>query len=209
MSSHLDRKRASKKNLKRKRRVPTKSQGQKGENGNRKNSTDEEEDENASGFTKQSRDIIRKLLTIDSSKRLGSNNGFVEIKSHSWFSSVNWDLARVRKWRNPSIIPNCPKYEKEMYAMLQKTAEEEGFDQESSARHAANFTFEFSAEVEKAFQAVESITVEQTTKSTKNVTTVVKKWSPWKHELRSTYSSVHREPKYLFIVPNSRNLREK
>ena len=112
--------------------------------------------ENAYGFTKQSRDLIRKLLTVDSSKRLGSTSGFIEIKTHPWFSSVDWDLARERKWRKPQIIPNCPKPEKEMYEMLQKTAEQEGFDEESSARHGAIIDFVFSAEDEKKFQELDS-----------------------------------------------------
>ena len=48
----------------------------------------------------------------------------------------------------------CPRSEKELYAMLQKIAEEEGFDRESSARNDTNFV-EISQEDEMAFQALE------------------------------------------------------
>ena len=115
---------------------------------------DDEENENAFGFTKQSRDLIRKLLTVESAKRLGSTHGSIEIKSHPWFRSVNWKLASERKWKKPPIVPRCPRSEKELYAMLQKIAEEEGFDQESSARNDTNFV-EISQEDEMAFQALE------------------------------------------------------
>ena len=115
---------------------------------------EEEEIENAFGFTKQSRDLIRKLLTVESANRLGSTHGSIEIKNHPWFRSVDWNLASERKWRKPPIIPQCPRSEKELYAMLQKIAEEEGFDEESSARNDANFV-ELSQEDEMAFQALE------------------------------------------------------
>ena len=115
---------------------------------------EEEETENAFGFTKESRDLIRKLLTVESANRLGSTYGSIEIKNHPWFRSVDWKLASERKWRKPPIVPQCPRSEKELYAMLQKIAEEEGFDEESSARNDANFV-ELSQEDEAAFQALE------------------------------------------------------
>ena len=128
------------------------------DNGKQNDVVDEEEEEeeieNAFGFTKQSRDLIRKLLTVESANRLGSTYGSIEIKNHPWFRSVDWNLASERKWRKPPIIPQCPRSEKELYAMLQKIAEEEGFDEESSARNDANFV-ELSQEDEMAFQALE------------------------------------------------------
>jgi Skp family chaperone for outer membrane proteins len=98
--------------------------------------------------------LIRKLLTVESANRLGSTYGSIEIKNHPWFRSVDWKLASERKWRKPPIVPQCPRSEKELYAMLQKIAEEEGFDEESSARNDTNFV-ELSQEDEAAFQALE------------------------------------------------------
>ena len=125
-----------------------------GEDEEEEEEEEEEETENAFGFTKESRDLIRKLLTVESANRLGSTYGSIEIKNHPWFRSVDWKLASERKWRKPPIVPQCPRSEKELYAMLQKIAEEEGFDEESSARNDTNFV-ELSQEDEAAFQALE------------------------------------------------------
>ncbi|WRT67439.1 uncharacterized protein IL334_004410 [Kwoniella shivajii] len=46
--------------------------------------------------------FIRKALIKDENKRLGSNSGASEIKSHKWFGSVNWGLLRNM---TPPIIP--------------------------------------------------------------------------------------------------------
>ena len=114
----------------------------------------EEEVENPFGFTKNSRDLIRKLLKVESANRLCSNDGSIELKTHPWFSSVNWKLASERKWMKPPLIPRCPKSEQELYSVLQKNAEDEGFDEESSARNDTNFV-ELSSEDKRAFEALD------------------------------------------------------
>jgi serine/threonine protein kinase len=39
----------------------------------------------------ESRDLISKLLIKDPAKRLGSVNGAYDIKSHPFFSDINWE----------------------------------------------------------------------------------------------------------------------
>ncbi|CAI5758117.1 unnamed protein product [Candida verbasci] len=48
------------------------------------------------------KNIIKKLLIKDEEKRLGSNTGASEIKSHSWFKTCSWALLKNTK---PPIIP--------------------------------------------------------------------------------------------------------
>lgn len=46
--------------------------------------------------------LIRKLLTKDEHKRLGSSSGASEVKQHKWFQNVSWGLLRHM---TPPIIP--------------------------------------------------------------------------------------------------------
>lgn len=51
------------------------------------------------------RDLIKKLLVQDRTKRLGNmKNGADDVKSHRWFRNVNWDDVYARKIEAP-IIP--------------------------------------------------------------------------------------------------------
>jgi protein kinase X len=51
------------------------------------------------------KDLIKKLLTSDRTKRLGSmKNGTDDIKRHKWFKSVDWE-AVVQKKLQPPIVP--------------------------------------------------------------------------------------------------------
>jgi len=53
------------------------------------------------------RDLIRKLLQPDLSKRYGNLKGGVEdIKNHKWFAGVNWDHV-ANKLIIPPYIPRC------------------------------------------------------------------------------------------------------
>lgn len=48
--------------------------------------------------------IIRKLLIKDENKRLGSQSGASEVKSHKWFAPINWGLLRNTR---PPIVPSA------------------------------------------------------------------------------------------------------
>ncbi|XP_027001145.1 cAMP-dependent protein kinase catalytic subunit PRKX-like isoform X1 [Tachysurus fulvidraco] len=51
------------------------------------------------------KDLIKKLLVVDKSKRLGNLRGGAEdVKNHKWFRSVDWDVVPQRKLK-PIIIP--------------------------------------------------------------------------------------------------------
>lgn len=48
------------------------------------------------------RAIIRKLLVKDEHRRLGSQSGASEVKTHKWFAPLNWGLLRNTR---PPIVP--------------------------------------------------------------------------------------------------------
>ncbi|KAK3543663.1 hypothetical protein QTP70_026254 [Hemibagrus guttatus] len=51
------------------------------------------------------KDLIKKLLVVDKTNRLGNLRGGAEdVKSHKWFRSVDWDVVPQRKLK-PIIIP--------------------------------------------------------------------------------------------------------
>jgi serine/threonine protein kinase len=42
-------------------------------------------------FTEPAKDLIRKLLTADITKRIGNlKNGAADIRSHKWFADIDW-----------------------------------------------------------------------------------------------------------------------
>ena len=41
-------------------------------------------------FSEEALDFMQKLLTIDTSRRLGAN-GADEVKAHRWFNGIEWD----------------------------------------------------------------------------------------------------------------------
>ncbi|KAI5076604.1 hypothetical protein GOP47_0008669 [Adiantum capillus-veneris] len=56
-------------------------------------------------FSRSAKDLIRKLLTADLSKRLGClKGGADDIKNHSWFANVDWDNV-LKKRESPPIRP--------------------------------------------------------------------------------------------------------
>lgn len=58
-----------------------------------------------SHFSRASRDIIKKLLQADLTKRYGNlKGGARDIKAHPWFSSVDFD-ALLRRQTKPPIVP--------------------------------------------------------------------------------------------------------
>lgn len=51
------------------------------------------------------KDLIKKLLVQDRTKRLGNmKNGAEDVKKHKWFKALDWDEVAARK-QNPPIIP--------------------------------------------------------------------------------------------------------
>ncbi|XP_040572393.1 cAMP-dependent protein kinase catalytic subunit 3 [Lepeophtheirus salmonis] len=52
------------------------------------------------------KDLIKKLLVQDRTKRLGNmKNGAEDVKKHRWFKSLDWDDVLNKKYK-PPIIPN-------------------------------------------------------------------------------------------------------
>ncbi|KAJ2772132.1 serine/threonine protein kinase, AGC, partial [Coemansia nantahalensis] len=54
------------------------------------------------GVTAQCKAIVRRLLTKNDKKRLGSRAGAADIKQHAWFKNITWALLRNR---TPPILP--------------------------------------------------------------------------------------------------------
>ena len=56
-------------------------------------------------FHGQARDLIRKLLTADRTKRIGNlKNGAEDIKKHKWYRGLNW-AALYNKQMDAYIVP--------------------------------------------------------------------------------------------------------
>ena len=58
--------------------------------------------------SKEIKDLIKKLLEKDPNKRLGKKNGIEEIKTHSFFRDLNFDLVKKKKLK-PLFKPNVSK----------------------------------------------------------------------------------------------------
>ena len=56
----------------------------------------------------EAKDLIRKLLEVDPKERLGAQ-GVDQIKSHSFFASVNWEEMLRNNKKGPLVV----KYEKD------------------------------------------------------------------------------------------------
>ena len=58
-------------------------------------------------FETHARDLIRKLLTADRTKRIGNlKNGAEDIKKHKWYRGLNW-AALYNKQMDAYIVPEC------------------------------------------------------------------------------------------------------
>jgi serine/threonine protein kinase len=58
-------------------------------------------------FDRHSKDLIKKLLTADLTKRLGTLKGGAEdVKRHKWFSDIDWEKLLARSVE-PPIKPEC------------------------------------------------------------------------------------------------------
>lgn len=56
------------------------------------------------GLDPDARDIIKKLLTSDITKRLGNmKNGSEDVKQHKWFDDIDWKLLLARKIPVPFV----------------------------------------------------------------------------------------------------------
>lgn len=59
-----------------------------------------------SAMSKDARDIISGLCTVDVSKRLGNiKGGAATVKEHPWFKDIDWDRLYHRKMQGP-IVPH-------------------------------------------------------------------------------------------------------
>ncbi|KYR01199.1 cAMP-dependent protein kinase [Tieghemostelium lacteum] len=58
------------------------------------------------GFDLDAKDLIKRLLTADRTRRLGAlRDGAQDVKNHRWFVDINWDDLYQRKYKGP-FVPN-------------------------------------------------------------------------------------------------------
>eukprot|EP01102_Stenamoeba_stenopodia_P013350 TRINITY_DN431_c0_g1_i3.p1 TRINITY_DN431_c0_g1~~TRINITY_DN431_c0_g1_i3.p1 ORF type:complete len:357 (+),score=50.17 TRINITY_DN431_c0_g1_i3:182-1252(+) len=61
-----------------------------------------------SHLTPAARDLIRKLLTADRTRRLGNlRGGAADVKGHPWFAGIDWDKLYRKEITPPFIPPVC------------------------------------------------------------------------------------------------------
>ena len=80
------------------------------------------------------KDLIRKLLIIDRSKRIGNlRNGSEDVKAHKWFKGLDWEDVLNRKLRPPFVpkvkydgdTSNFDDYSKEESQKIEQISERE------------------------------------------------------------------------------------
>lgn len=64
------------------------------------------------------KDIVTRLLEKNERRRLGSETGASEVKSHRWFAKVNWGLLRHTRPPVKQIIILCCKGENQVDFVL-------------------------------------------------------------------------------------------
>lgn len=74
-------------------------------------------------FAEDSKDLIKGLLTLDRKKRMGHVNNGDDIKSHRWFSTMDWERLYQRKVKAP-YVPNVRSADD--LSMFDKYQESEG-----------------------------------------------------------------------------------
>lgn len=92
-------------------------------------------------MSSDARDLISGLCTVDTSKRLGNiSGGASRVKSHPWFSTIDWDRLYRREVNGP-IVPH-----------LRGPADTRNFDEyEPESEHRDPYTKELSDKWEEYF----------------------------------------------------------
>ncbi len=75
------------------------------------------------------KNLVKKLLIKDPTKRLGSKSGASEIKSHAFFKTVQWDLLRNQK---PPLVPVFTQRHRQEAAYPAELSEDEQDETEKS-----------------------------------------------------------------------------
>ena len=98
----------------------------------------------AISLSKECRALLAGLLTKDPSKRLGAR-GISEIKSHPWFSGVNWSYVLGKKYEAPFKITLGNSYGIENFAVeftrLNPESPDKSETTEIQNRQLSNFSF--------------------------------------------------------------------
>ena len=72
------------------------------------------------GWSYESVDFINRCLKRKWSKRLGSTNGIIELKNHSWFRHFNWDKLYNKKKKAPFMPKKEGNYDKKYCEAIEK-----------------------------------------------------------------------------------------
>jgi protein kinase A len=95
-----------------------------------------------SAMSADARDHISGLCTVDTSKRLGNiSGGAGRVKSHPWFTNIDWDRLYNREVNGP-IVPH-----------LRGPADTRNFDEyEPESEHREPYTKELSDKWDESFK---------------------------------------------------------
>lgn len=89
------------------------------------------------GFDPDAKDLIRRLLTADLTKRIGNlKAGVAEIKRHRWFRDINWD-AFARRQVKPPFKPSkeeAKAYAAQLYSEQEDPVPPLGLSEEESLK---------------------------------------------------------------------------
>ena len=53
---------------------------------------------------REAKDLVERLLLKDPRRRLGSLNGWLDVKSHSYFKDIEWDNLDSLKVMRPNLF---------------------------------------------------------------------------------------------------------
>lgn len=74
----------------------------------------------------QAKDLIKKLLALDRSKRFGNlKNGSEDIKRHKWFSMVDWDMLYQKRIDAPIPVQVSGSGDSRYYEDYQNSIEDQ------------------------------------------------------------------------------------
>ncbi|KAJ1906068.1 serine/threonine protein kinase, AGC [Coemansia sp. IMI 209127] len=81
--------------------------------------------------------LIRRLLTKNDKKRLGSRAGAADIKQHTWFKNITWALLRNR---TPPILPLADPQKQQLlqFALTYEPSQDQRRHQQQQQQHRSN-----------------------------------------------------------------------
>ena len=122
------------------------------------------------GWCYESVDFINKCLKRSRKKRLGCNNGIIELKNHSWFKGFNWDKLYNKKKLAPFIPKRGGNYDKK-YCEAIETITEQTLERYQKYKQQDNFQSIFNEYTFINYDMIPGIFIETNSTKTTNTKT--------------------------------------